>query len=153
MGIPITGTIAQFQTKLASKGAQLNKLLSSNIPAGSRAFNGNFAGNKVLIFVFYDTQTKIVYRVKSVIEGVSEEIAEQKYANMRQLFTQKYNYIQYGEQEKKESLSIDAGNGRIDMYITKDEDYSRYPYYYNVHIDYLDGNNSDKHDNNLLDEI
>ena len=153
MGVPITGTITQFQSKIATKGVQYDKLASSSIASGTRAFKGTFAGNDVTIFVYYDTQSKIVYRVKSVISGVSEDIAEQKYANMRQLFTQKYNYIQYGEQEEKEALTIDTGNGRIDMYIAKDDSMLRYPYNYNVHIDYLDGDNSDQHDNSLLDEI
>lgn len=153
MGVPITGTITQFQSKIAAKGVQYDKFASSSIASGTRAFNGTFAGNKVLIFVYYDTQSKVVYREKSVINSVSEDIAEQKYANMRQLFMQKYNDIQYDEQGGKEALTIDTGNGRIDMYVCKDESALRYPYNFSVHIDYWDGDNSDQHDNSLLEDI
>lgn len=51
MGIPITGTIAQFQAKLAAKGVKYNQQLSGMLEAGTRSFNGTFAGNKVTIFV------------------------------------------------------------------------------------------------------
>ncbi len=149
MGIPITGTITQFQNKLAAKGVKYNPM-SKYVSAGIRTFTGTFAGNGVRIYVYYDNSSKIVYRVKSVIPNVTEDIAESKYYSMRQLFEQKYEQIIYGEQEDKESLSIFTGTGRIDMYICKDEDsYNEY----DVHIDYEDGNNSQKHGNSLLDDI
>ena len=78
MGIPITGTIAQFQAKLVAKGVKYNQQLSSMLEAGTRSFNGTFAGNKVTIFVYYDIRSTIVYRVKSVIKDLKEDIAEQK---------------------------------------------------------------------------
>lgn len=151
MSIPITGTITQFQNKLAAKGIKYNQPLSARLGAGTRGFNGTFAGNKVTIFVYYDTRSKIVYRVKSVIDNLTESLADQKYVSMRQLFMQKYDYISYGEQDDKESLSIDTGNGRIDMYISKET--LGYPYDYTIHIDYLDASNSNKNDDSILDDI
>lgn len=47
MGIPVTGTIAQFQAKLVAKGCTYNKVASASISNGTRAFNGTFVGNKV----------------------------------------------------------------------------------------------------------
>lgn len=151
MGIPITGTIAQFQEKLVAKGVKYNQQLSGMLEAGTRSFNGTFAGNKVTIFVYYDIRSTIVYRVKSVIEDLKEDIAEQKYASMRQLFMQKYDEISYGEQNDKEALSVYTDNGRIDMYISKNS--LAYPYEYSVHIDYLDASNSNKNDDSRLDDI
>lgn len=151
MGIPITGTITQFQTKLNTKGVKYNQQLSGMLDAGTRGFNGTFAGNKVTIFVYYDIRSKIVYRVKSVIENLSEDIAEQKYSSMRQLFMQKYDEISYGEQESKEALYVYADNGQIDMYISKNS--LAYPYEYSVHIDYLDASNSNRNNNSNLDDI
>ena len=151
MGIPITGTITQFQNKSAAKGIKYNQPVSARLDAGTRGFNGTFAGNKVTIFVYYDIRSKIVYRVKSVIEDLSEDMAEQKYSSMRQLFMQKYDEISYGEQENKEALSVYADNGRIDMYISKNS--LAYPYEYSVHIDYLDASNSNKNDDSRLDDI
>lgn len=85
MGIPVTGTIAQFQAKLVAKGCTYNKVASASISNGTRAFKGTFVGNKVDIYVYYDTNTKIVYRTKAVVSGVSEDIAEQEYFPLCQL--------------------------------------------------------------------
>lgn len=88
MGIPITGTIAQFQAKLVAKGCTYNKVASASISNGTRAFKGTFVGNKVDIYVYYDTNTKIVYRTKAVVSGVSEDIAEQEYSKAFYVSTQ-----------------------------------------------------------------
>lgn len=108
MGIPINGTITQFQAKLQAKGCSLDKLTSSSLGVGCRAFNGKFVGNKVVIYVYYDEHTKIVYRVKSVISGTSEDIAEQEYNKVKNMLLQKYGmtYSNYGEQNDKESFSV-----------------------------------------------
>jgi len=43
--------------------------------------------------------------------------------------------------------------GRIDIFISQNETIYNYPYIYNVHIDYWDQINTDKHENKLLDEL
>ena len=43
-GIPITGTISQFQSKLLAKGIKLNREKSQNAPLGQRIFKGMFHG-------------------------------------------------------------------------------------------------------------
>ena len=156
MGIPVTGTIAQFQAKLVAKGCTYNKVASASISNGTRAFKGTFVGNKVDIYVYYDTNTKIVYRTKAVVSGVSEDIAEQEYSKVKNLLSQKYG----GTKDGKESVSFisanDEGeiNGAIDLFITQDEEsWIRAPYNYNLHIDYNDRINTNKHDNQQLDEI
>ena len=164
MGIPLTGTIAQFQAKLVAKGCTYNKVASATIPNGTRAFNGTFVGNKVDIFVYYDTKTKVVYRTKAVVSGVTEDIAEQEYSKIKNLLSQKYGSdfddMFVGTQGGKESVSFmsanDEGeiNGSIDLFITQDEEtWVRAPYNYNLHIDYNDRINTNKHDNQQLDEI
>lgn len=60
MGIPINGTITQFQTKLQGKGCALDRITNSQLGVGCRAFTGKFVDNKVNIFVYYDEKTKIV---------------------------------------------------------------------------------------------
>ena len=164
MGIPLTGTIAQFQTKLVAKGCTYNKVASASISNGTRAFKGTFVGNKVDIYVYYDTNTKIVYRTKAVINGVSEDIADQEYSKVKNLLSRKYGSssddMYVGTQDGKESVSFisanDEGeiNGSIDLFITKDEEtWVRAPYNYNLHIDYNDRINTKKHENQQLDEI
>ena len=48
----------------------------------------------------------------------------------------------------------DEINGSIDLFITQDDEtWIRAPYNYNLHIDYNDRINTNKHDNQQLDEI
>lgn len=164
MGIPLTGTIAQFQAKLVAKGCTYDKAASSSIPNGARVFKGIFVGNKVNIYVFYDIKTKIVYRTKAVVSGVSEDLAEQEYSKIKDLLSQKYGSdsedMYVGTKDGKESVSFisanDEGeiNGSIDLFITQDEEtWIRAPFNYNLHIDYNDRINTSKHENQQLDEI
>lgn len=164
MGIPITGTITQFQNKLIAKGCTYNKTLSASLPNGSRAFKGTFVGNKVEIYVYYDIKTKIVYRTKAAINGVSEDIADQEYSKIKNLLSQKYGsdseHMFIGTKDGKESASFISTNddekidGEIDIFITKDEQtWLRYPFNYNVHIDYNDLINTNKHNSQQFDEI
>ncbi len=164
MGIPLTGTIAQFQAKLAAKGCTYDKFASSSISNGTRAFKGSFVGNKVDIYVYYDTKTKIVYRAKAVVSGVSEDIAEQEYSKIKDLLSQKYGSdsedMYVGTKDGKEAVTFVSANdeeeinGSIDLFITQDEEtWIRAPYNYNLHIDYNDRINTNKHENLQLDEI
>ena len=113
-------------------------------------------------FLFY--RGKIVYRTKAVVSGVSEDIAEQEYSKVKNLLSQKYGSdsedMYVGTMDGKESVSFisanDEGeiNGAIDLFITQDEEsWIRAPYNYNLHIDYNDRINTNKHDNQQLDEI
>lgn len=175
MGIPITGTITQFQAKLQAKRCSLDKQTSNSLEVGCRAFKGNFIGNKVTIFVYYDENTKVVYRVKSVISKISENIADQKYEYIKNMLLQKYGmtYSNYGEQTGKESFSIlvegkllnpkmdltslplssNGFKGNIDLFIAKDETFLSYPFDYNLHIDYYDAINNEKHQNRGLEDL
>lgn len=175
MGIPITGTIAQFQAKLVAKGCTYDKVASSSITVGTRAFKGYLAGNKVDIYAYYNTQTKIVYRVKAVINGLSEGLATQKYNELKSFLTVKYDsrYTKTSSFEGKEFIqylalrdkntSIDPENlpsrlsdvafGVIKLYISKDLEDWNSPYNYYLHIDYYDQINSEKNSSDILDEL
>ena len=169
-GIPIDGSISQFQAKLIKKGYSLYEELNKELPNGKRAFEGVFIGQKVLLYVYYDEYTKIVYRVKAVMQSLSESIADQRYQEVQRMLLQKYDngYSDEGQHERKPSLSIFPKRyktysdeeydwtkcyGKIDVFISKDESYINYPYMFNVHIDYWDQLNLDKHNNKLLDEL
>lgn len=179
MGIPINGTITQFQSKLLAKGCTLDRKLNSYLPVGQRAFKGKFVSNDVDITAFYDEKTKVVYRVKAIICGVSESIAEQEYNKLKEMLSQKYGttWCLEGIHEKKESISrlVPCSNfnpldidpdaniglspasygfkGEIDLFISKDDNVFRYPYNFNVHIDYTDAINSEKHSNQNLEDL
>lgn len=152
--IPINGTIVQFQNQLLKRNCTLDRRTSSIIPAGCRAFKGTLAGNKVEIYVFFDKTTKIVYRVKSIVSDVSSDMAIQEYYKIKDLLSKKYTLSDIGERENSEASTFDATNGKIDLFITKDDnEFIRYPLNYNLHIDYQDKINSDKHEKNELNEL
>lgn len=168
MGIPIDGTITQFQAKLQAKGCTYDKV-SSTLPSGARAYNGTFAGEKVAIYVYYNTNTKIVYRAKAVIHDLTEDIADIKYNKFKGLLTTKYGFDEnnVGEQDDKESVTFIATTKDIDpldssvMYTTQGwiDLYSSKNVYnpilspYNLSIDYIDKQNYDKHNNTILNDI
>ena len=174
MSIPINGTITQFQSKLQSKGCVLDRAVSNSLNVGCRAFTGKFVDNKVNIFVFYDEKTKSVYKVKAVLSGTSEDIADQQYEKIKNLLLTKYGstFCNYGTQTEKESFAVlvasknlrentdssyslaaNGFKGEVDLYITKDDTYLRYPFLFNLHIDYIDAINSEKHQNQSLEDI
>ena len=63
-----------------------------------------------VLYVYYDEQIKKVYRVKAVINNISEELADQKYQMIQQLLQRKYEdcYFQEDKKENKPSLTIYA---------------------------------------------
>jgi ABC-type antimicrobial peptide transport system permease subunit len=48
-GIPLTGTIEQFQKKLVAKGFRINAKISQMLPVGTRSFVGTFAVSKLIL--------------------------------------------------------------------------------------------------------
>ena len=82
MGVPINGSITQFQAKLVAKGCSYNQTESAQSANGCRIFYGTLIGNKVRICVFYNTLTKSVYRVKAIMDGLSEDYVDQQYSKI-----------------------------------------------------------------------
>ena len=162
MGIPLTGTITQFQSKLQAKGVKYDKTNSQLFPAGIRAFKGNFAGEKADIFVYYDPSTKIVYRAKAVVGYYAESQCEQKYEEMKSMLSTKYSdayetsdyreghevyhYVTY--ELKNEDVKI---FGTIDLYVTDAEIWDDFKQY--LHIDYSDFENDQKNENSKMKDL
>lgn len=91
------------------------------------------------------------------------------------MLLQKYGmtYSRYGEQTGKESfsilvegnelnpnmdltslpLSVNGFKGNIDLFIAMDETFLSYPFNYNLHIDYYDAINNEKHQNRGLEDL
>ena len=153
-GIPITGSITQFQAKLQAKGYTLDRATSARFPVGVRAFKGTFAEQKVSLYVYYDQHTKIVYRVKVLFEDLTESFLEQKYERMVNLLSQKYPeaWGEEGKQDGRDTYSFYIEHGRIDIFSGKDE-YYLYSPTYTLHIDYWDEINTKKHEANVLDDL
>lgn len=176
MGIPIAGTLSQFQAKLIAKGCKVNKQASAYSPNGQRVLNGTFAGKKANIIIFYDTKSKLVYRAKAILNGISEDMAEQEYNSFKNLLYQKYGdkHTYLHTKDYKESITFlvtkpgvgddidfenlenisDVAYGTIDVFILKDtEDWMRDPYNYNLHIDYNDVLSNIKHNEGALNDL
>lgn len=152
MGIPLTGTITQFQNKLQAKGVKYDKKTSQRAPSGVRAFNGTFAGEKADIYVYYDQSSKVVYRAKAVITYPTETICDSHYNDFKSLLSSKYPdaYCEEGYQDEHESYlyvvsSEGSGelrdiHGMIGIYVSKDNIFDYFER--SLHIDYTDYLNS-----------
>lgn len=163
MGIPLNGTITQFQSKLTAKGVKYDKTLSQDLSAGTRVFDGTFAGEKAKIFVYYDPSTKIVYRAKAAIGCESESICDYKYNELKSLLSSKYMdaYEESGYQDGHESylfvISQDVGKdlrdlvGTIGIYVSQSD--FLYPYEYFLQIDYTDYANSNKSEESKMKDL
>ena len=144
MGIPIDGSITNFQNKLIAKGFKYDKVGSQNLEGPVRIFNGQFAGETSWIYVYYDKEQKFVYRVKVVIECATEDRAYSKMCKFRNQLIEKYSTsaedLQY---EGNESYSIPLTDGWVDLF------YSQVPFStnYNLYLNYWDAVNTQK---NLL---
>lgn len=160
MGIPLTGTITQFQQKLAAKGVTHDKKTSATVPVGTRFFTGTFAGSKADIVVWYDADTKIVYGAKAVYECYSTSTRDNKYDDLKQMLSTKYSEESCEESYKNGhdaytvKVTDDYGEsllGIISLYCTQGE----FPYddSYFVHVEYLDAQNYVKNQNSKMNDL
>lgn len=51
------------------------------------------------------------------------------------------------------SLSANGFKGEVDLFISKDDSVIRYPFWFNLHIDYIDAINNEKHQSQSLEDI
>lgn len=156
MGIPLNGSITNFQQKLEAKGVKLNKVVNSKVAVGTRVFKGPFSGENADVYVYYNEKTKIVYRAKAVIEYPTKDIGERNFEKFSSMLKEKYlsGVVKDGEQEGHPALcmrvldnNFEFTIGFVSMYISDANDYFDEHVY--LHIDYEDEANSqsDKHTN------
>lgn len=160
MGIPINGSISNFQQKLEAKGVKMDKIITPKLPAGMRVYEGVFSGESARIYVYFDEKTKTVYRAKAVIENIAKEYAENKFTKFASLLKEKYvnGYANDAEQDGYPSLCIgvfDSNNedflGFVSMYMNNSRDVLDDSVF--LHIDYEDEKNSQSHENNNMDDL
>lgn len=159
MGIPLDGTITQFQAKLAQKGVTHDVAGSKGVSAGCRIFKGTFSGKKAQLFVYYDEKTKIVYRAKAVMETTDRSISDNDYDYFVRMLSEKYFEANKStdKQDGFDAVTFLIPNpqygtykylGSIDVY--------RKCYYtidYSLHVDYTDTYNSVKHENRNMEDL
>lgn len=158
VGVPINGTISEFHSKFIGKGFQQDVALSRSLPVGCRAYKGTFVGEKADIYIYYDASDKKVYRAKSVITTTDDDIAQNKYNDIKGMLQIKYSLDKQeeGTYEGNPSFSITVKNasgemiGTISLYMTS---YGSYDKSYAVHIDYEDFINSLNHLSNKMEDL
>ncbi len=159
MGIPLDGTITQFQAKLAKKGVTHDVAGSKNLSPGCRGFKGTFSGKKANIYVYYDTTSKVVYRAKAVIDYTEESISTGDYDYFVRMLSEKYYNAEKieGKQDGYDTITLLVPNpldaiykyiGSIDVYRSK-----YYTLLYMLHVDYTDTYNNVKHDDRNMDDL
>lgn len=166
MGIPITGSITSFQSKLIAKGCSVSKD-TNQYPIGIRAFKGIFAGKDCDILVWYNPKTKIVYRVRAIADGGSSlDNTHNIFYYYKKMLNRKYedealtsDMLEDSENDEFEfdmvvmQPPIQEGAqilGTISMHIIE---YDDYPTTYGVAITYEDLEGSSKNEENSLNDL
>lgn len=89
MSIPLTGSIDNFQSKLAAKKVYPNKEYNRTTPFGQRQFNGRFAGRDCMINVFY-SDDKTVYGATVGCFERDWQVHDNYYNEVKDLLESKY---------------------------------------------------------------
>ena len=159
MGIPLNGTITEFQQKLAAKGVVHDKAASAMVDKGTRLFKGRFAGSDATIVVWYDTNTKYVRSAKAFITCYSKNSRDNKYAELKSMLLEKYDNMPFKTETEDDletlyiTVTDDSGLmviGIIKLYRMKvDFSYDEHT----VHVEYSDFINSSKHQKSKMDDL
>lgn len=141
MNIPLTGKISDFQWYLKKRGFKLDAKYDD-----TRKYTGKFAGEDAILYIYFNSQTKIVYKAKVVLPYFTEEIADRHYKDLENKLREKYSTGKFeeGQKDGKPGLSIMV---RDDLfYVGYISIYNFYNGYdskkYMIHIDYEDYYNS-----------
>ena len=160
MGIDMNCDINTFNEKLTQKGFQYTQELKDP-EEESLAFEGNFSGEKASVFVYYDKDSKLVYKVSVGIICLNNQIAEDKYQHFKKGLSVKYN-----EHYFKEDTTIEKGKtftvllldkekksyGGINMYILSNFS-QEFPDASILTLGYIDSANLDLHDKKEYEDL
>ncbi len=90
LGIPITGSIASFQQKLAAKSFRVDAEKNRELPVGQRAFKGRYSGHECSLIAYYFPDTKTVYKVRVSIDFLNASNADNAYNEIKRNLLIKY---------------------------------------------------------------
>jgi len=160
MGIPINGTITQFQQKLQAKGIKYNREYSSVSGPGTRFFDGVFLENKALFMVKYNSKTKIVYEVVVLFKEQPLDVAKIYFDDYNNKYSNKYFYWKeeassWGGEKPKFYIVPSSNNLDVIGCIVIAIDYNPYNinFQYDLRIQYIDYHNSSLNDKEVDNEI
>ncbi len=159
MGIPLDGTINQFQAKLSAKGISVDAEVNKTLDVGCRAFKGSFSGKSASIFVYYDESTKVVYRAKAVIESRDDDICLNNYDYYVNMLSSKYAdaEVERDTQDGHPSITFYVLNNNPAIYkylgtISVFRSHYLSTFFY-VHVDYTDTINKVRHEERNMEDL
>ena len=150
LGVPLDGSIQQFQEELTARECSHDPETSATLPDGVRAFKGTYAGHDALLFVFYDETTSLVYQAQAVISCQSEEACEAVFEDINSQLQERYGTllstksVQYGHDSYGYTILSEQRVvlGDAGIFVTKDENS---PDKYAMEVQYTDTANMRKH--------
>ena len=163
MGIPLDGTISQFQAKLIGKGAKLNRDYNNKHNKrlngeACRYYTGNFAGYESSIKIKYNYKTIIVWGAMVLIEFFNKDSAESQLNYHKEKILEKY---------PKSSADNVVKNGipSVRINVCDSNDFYGFVYLYTIMppssqgnkaylvLNYKDYKNTEKNENNDLEDL
>ena len=159
MGIPLNGTIDNFQQKLAAKGIYVDKEWNKRARFGKRYFKGKFTGETCHISIFY-TKKKIVYGAQVYYSSSNEADADIFYKKIKILLQSKYGN-EYTKTEMKNgyeqfTVGILNPDGSLfgSIFLNMDKDRINYgETLYSVAVSYYDKKKFQKYQQEQLNDI
>ena len=142
LGIPLDGTIQQFQNELTDMGCSDGKVFLQL--EGMKAFKGSYAGHDALLMAFYDKTIDVVYQAKAVIscQGVD---------NCESVFNEINEHIQFEHDSYGYTILSPQRvvMGVVGLFVTKEE---HSPNGYSVQVQYTDTANLRVHERQQSDD-
>lgn len=149
MGMPLDGSISNFEQKLFKKGMTSLREFNAVCDYGLRGFKGTFAGFPARIFVYFDYNTQLVYRAEVYFSN--DSVSEGK--TMFQLFSgnidDKYSDWKKSSGTRKHlpKCQWESQIGTIEIYVDAiDDDVDTI-------IGYEDAVNKEKHEISQMNDI
>lgn len=150
MGVPLTGTITNFHTKMTAKGLKIHPD-NKDAGVGNRLYKGKFAGYETQIMVAYDATSKLVYGAAVVFDPHKEiDGASSQYISIKRDLIAKYGTDNVVE-SKIDASALMSGlisehkvyldDGTIKIKLEEDDDIRAY----RVYLYYTNMNNLEKH--------
>lgn len=90
LGIPINGTINQFQNELFNKGFKISPD-NKKVGNGKRLYVGYFANERCNLAIHYNKKTKDVYECRVLLHNSTREEQSQSYTDLKNSLTAKYD--------------------------------------------------------------
>ena len=159
MGIDMNCDINTFKDKLIQKGFQYEDVLKGEKET-SIILVGTFSDERARLFIDYDEDSKLVYRVKVSILCLDKKMAENKYQYFKTGFSSKY--AEHYCKESKDNgdinysvLVLDKNKepyGGIVMKINENL-FSEYPDVVILLITYFDLKNEDLYNNKKYEDL